>query len=107
MAFSEPIEDQLAIRALNDSYCDAVSRRDAIVALWTGAMGGFSFASFFSQMGSLVIEGDRATGTVYTYEVLETADGTISRPVGRYDDVYVRKGDRRLYQERRHTMLKG
>ena len=29
MGFTGPIDDQLAIRTLNDSYCDAVFRRDA------------------------------------------------------------------------------
>jgi hypothetical protein len=32
MGFSGPIEDQLAIRTLHDSYADAVFRRDA--AAW-------------------------------------------------------------------------
>ena len=126
MVFSGSCEDQLAIRALNDSYCDAVFRRDAedwganwelmgqtvsgreaIVAMWTGAMAGFSFVAFFAQVGALRIEGDRAEGRVYTQELLEHADGTQSRPVGRYDDVYIRVGGRWLFLERRYTFLKG
>jgi ketosteroid isomerase-like protein len=132
MSFSGPVEDQLAIRALNDSYCDAVFRRDpkdwganwaedagwhlmgqqvegreAIVTLWTGAMAGFAFVAFFAQMGALRVDGDRAEGTVYTHEVLENLDGTVSRPVGRYDDVYVREGGLWLFKERRYNFLKG
>lgn len=132
MVFSGSCEDQLAIRALNDSYCDAVFRRDsenwganwaddarwelmgqtvsgreAIVTMWTGAMAGFSFVAFFAQVGALRIEGDRAEGRVYTQELLEHADGTQSRPVGRYDDVYIRTGGRWLFLERRYTFLKG
>jgi ketosteroid isomerase-like protein len=132
MGFSGSCEDQLAIRALNDSYCDAVFRRDAkdwganwaedarwelmgqtvtgkaaIVAMWSGAMAGFSFVAFFAQIGALRIEGDRAEGRVYTHELLEHGDGSLSRPVGRYDDVYIRHGDRWLFLERRYTFLKG
>lgn len=132
MAFSGPFEDQLAIRLLVESYSDAVFRRDAddwgacwaedshwflmgtmvsgkdaIVALWKQAMDGFEFVAFFSQMGSLKIEGDRATGRVWTHEVLEARDGAISRPIGRYDDAYVRLGDGWRFAERRYTLLKG
>jgi hypothetical protein len=132
MSFTGPIEDQLAIRALNDSYCDAVFRRSpqdwganwtddaswtlmgdtiqsraAIVSVWEGAMAGFTFVAFFAQMGALSINGDRAKGTVYTHEILENADGAILRPVGRYDDVYMRVDGRWLFAERRYNFLKG
>jgi ketosteroid isomerase-like protein len=132
MSFSGPMEDQLAIRALNDSYCDAVFRRDpvawganwaddaswnlmgddivgraAIVTLWEGAMAGFGFVAFFAQMGALRVDGDHAEGTVYTHEVLEVGDGSVSRPVGRYDDRYVRRGGQWLFLERRYNFLKG
>jgi ketosteroid isomerase-like protein len=132
MSFLGPIEDQLAIRALHDGYADAVFRRDAadwgsnwaedgrwdlmgttvegrdaIVTLWNGAMGGFTFVAFFSQCAAIEIDGDSATGRVFTHEVLETVEGTMSRPVGRYDDHYVKRGGRWLYQERRYNLLKG
>jgi len=132
MAFTGPLEDQIAIRALNDSYCDAVFRRDAtdwgsnwaqdahwhlmgqqvegrdaIVALWESAMTSFTFVGFFAQMGELSIDGDQAQGTVYTHEILEDADGSISRPVGRYDDRYRRIDGRWRFQERNYNFLKG
>ena len=132
MAFTGAAEDQVAIRTLHDSYSDAVFRRDAdqwggnwaedglwhlmgtevkgrdaIVGLWVGAMAGFTFVAFFSQVGAIEITGVRATGRVFTHEVLETSDGTISRPVGRYDDDYVRQGGRWLFQSRRYSLLKG
>ena len=131
MAFTGPAEDQFAIRALIDRYADAVFRRDgddwgacwaddgdwhlmgtqvtgrpAIVRLWLQAMAGFAFVAFFSQPGSIVVEGDGATGTVYTHEVLETLDGKISRPVGQYLDRYVKREGAWLFAERRYTLLK-
>ena len=132
MAFSGPLDDQLAIRALVDSYGDAVFRRDAgdwganwaadacwflmgrevvgreaIVGLWSQALAGFAFVAFFSHTGAIAVDGDLASGTVYTHEVLEGADGSISRPVGRYNDRYVRTDGRWLFAERRYTLLKG
>lgn len=131
MAFDGPPEDQVAIRALIDSYSDAVFRRDAqawgatwaedalwnlmgtevrgreaIVGLWTQAMAGFPFVAFFAQIGHLAITGDRAKGRVYTHEYLELADGSISRPIGQYLDVYTRTADGWRFAERRFQVLK-
>ena len=132
MAITGPIEDQLAIRSLHDRYADAVFRRDpadwgalwaedakwdlmgttvegreAIVTLWNGAMSGFAFVGFFYQTGAIEIDGDTATGRVYTNEVLENLEGNLARTVGRYDDSYVRRGGAWLYQRRDFKVLKG
>lgn len=132
MAITGPIEDQLAIRALHESYGDAVFRRDAadwgalwaddatwdlmgtpvegkaaIVGLWTGAMSTFAFVAFFAQVGTLVIDGDTASGRSYTNEVLEDLEGNLRRTVGRYEDSYVRKDGTWLYQSRKFVVLKG
>jgi uncharacterized protein (TIGR02246 family) len=131
MGFSGPVDDQLAIRAMHDSYADAVFRRDAdqwgsnwaedgrwhlmgtmvegretIVTMWNGAMGGFNFVAFFSQVAAIEIDGDTAKGRVFTHEVLETPDGSIRRPIGRYDDLYIKRDGRWYYQERIYAMLK-
>jgi uncharacterized protein (TIGR02246 family) len=132
MSFKGPASDLAAIRALIDDYSDAVFRRDAqdwgacwtsdsqwtlmgqtvtgrdsIVILWQQAMAGFDFVAFFAQPGSIVIDRDRATGRVYTHEVLQNADGSTGRPVGRYDDEYMRSGDRWLFAARSYTLLHG
>jgi ketosteroid isomerase-like protein len=131
MAITGPIEDQLAIRNLHDRYSDAVFRRDpadwgalwaddahwnlmgtavegkeAIVTLWNGAMAGFAFVGFFSQVGAIAVDGDTATGVVYTSEVLEDLEGNLARTVGRYEDRYVRRGQDWLYQSRSFSILK-
>ena len=132
MAISGPIEDQLAIRNLHDRYADAVFRRDpadwgalwaedatwdlmgtqvagrdSIVAMWNGAMAGFTFVGFFFQTGAIMIDGNTATGRVYTNEVLENQDGNLTRTVGRYEDRYVRHGQEWFYQSRSFSILKG
>lgn len=132
MGFSGPINDQLAIRSLHDSYGDAVFRRDvdqwggnwagdgrwdlmgtvvdgrdAIVGMWKGAMSTFSFVAFFAQVAAIEIDGDMATGRVFTHEILETLEGEIRRPVGRYDDRYIRRDGRWFFKERNYSLLKG
>ncbi|WAC23044.1 nuclear transport factor 2 family protein [Blastomonas sp. SL216] len=129
--FGGAAEDQVAIRALIDSYSDAVFRRDAtdwgatwaedalwnlmgtevrgraaIVGLWNQAMAGFPFVAFFAQVGSISIDGDRATGRIYTHEYLELADGSVSRPIGQYHDVYTRTADGWRFAERHFSILK-
>jgi ketosteroid isomerase-like protein len=132
MAITGPIEDQLAIRALHDNYADAVFRRDAadwgalwaddavwdlmgtkvdgkdaIVGLWTGAMSTFAFVGFFYQTGAIIIDGDKATGRVYTNETLEDLEGNLRRSIGHYEDTYVKRGGTWLYQSRSFSVLKG
>jgi len=126
--FSGPAADQAAIRALHDCYADAVNRcdaaawgalwagdavwelmgtrvegRDAIVGLWSQAMAGFTFVGFFSQIGSLVVNGDRAEGRVWTHELLDGPDGE-RRPLGQYDDVCVKRDGQWLFAERRFQL---
>jgi uncharacterized protein (TIGR02246 family) len=128
IGFTGPAEDQAQIRALHDCYADAVNRRDAaawgalwaedarwelmgmqvdgraqILGLWTQAMAGFSFVGFFSQVGAIVVTGDRAEGRVWTHELLDGPEGE-RRPLGRYDDVYVKRGDSWLFAERRFNL---
>ena len=132
MAFAGPAPDQLAIRALNEAYADAVFRRDAqawgetwaegatwqlmgqtvsgrsaIVAAWEAAMAAFPFAAFFVQQGALLVDGDTAAGTVYTHEVLENVAGETLRPVGRYADRYIKHAGHWRFAERNDELLKG
>ncbi len=120
--------DIVAIRALNERYADAVNRRDAqswgalwaedalwdlmgtqvsgraaIVGLWTQAMAGFSFVGFFSQLGALSVSGDTAQGRVWTHEVLEGPDGE-RRPLGHYEDHYVRREGQWLFARRNFSL---
>lgn len=126
--FTGPADDIAALRALHDRYADAVNRvdaqgwgalwaddaqwtlmgmkvegRDAIVTLWKGAMAGFSFVGFFSQVGALGVSGDRAEGRIWTHEVLVDADGE-RRPLGRYDDHYVKRDGAWLFLSRNFSL---
>jgi uncharacterized protein (TIGR02246 family) len=125
---SGPEADVAAIRALHEAYADAVNRIDAarwgalwaedatwslmgmqvegraaIVQMWQGAMAGFGFVGFFSQLGALCVNGDRAEGRVWTHEVLDGPEGE-RRPLGRYDDQYVKRDGRWLYLRREFSL---
>ncbi|MFV0276162.1 MAG: nuclear transport factor 2 family protein [Parahaliea sp.] len=135
MPFSGPVEDRVLIRELLSSYCDAVNQRDAeawgrtwaedsvwelphlamdkisgreaIVASWLEAMKLFPFVNMLAEAGSIEVDGDRATMRSYTSEVAVMQDGTEIRPVGRYDDVCVRRDGRWQFAHRTFSVLHG
>ncbi len=120
MAFTGPSEDRLAIRELLDTYADAVTRRDAeawgatwaedaewslpdypeigttsgreaIVAMWVGAMDHYPGIMFEAWPGSIQIDGETATMRSYTAEVYDQGEQVL-RDRGQYDDVCVKVG---------------
>lgn len=126
-----PLEDRLAIRELVESYNDAVMRFDgeawaenwtddaswslpgagdikgkpAIVATWKQAMSAFEFVGFFASAGPILVDGDRASATWYQQEFLHQKDGVKRRITGRYDDQYVRRGNRWYFERRAYNVL--
>lgn len=134
--FSGPWEDRLAIRELLDTYADGVNQRDAaiwgstwaedaewnlpvvpgmesvrgrdnIVRAWQEAMALFPFAFMATSIGSLHVEGERATMRSYTAEVAVLQDGTEIRPRGQYDDRLVKVDGRWLFARRSFRPLHG
>ncbi len=85
---------------------EPVRGRDAIVAAWIEAMKGFPFVVMNATMGTVRIDGARASGTSYTFEVAETAAGEPIRVWGRYDDSYVKRDGVWRYAHRAFTVLK-
>lgn len=106
--------DKAAIAELVAAYGDAVSRRDAaawgatwaddatwslmghevggrdaIVAMWLGAMAQFDAVSFIGALGPITIAGETATARCQTQEILRTVDGEVRRVAGVYDDDFV------------------
>lgn len=68
-----------------------VSGRDAITALWLGAMAQFDAVSFVTAIGPIRFDGDGASARCQTQEVLRGTDGGIRRVAGVYDDEFVRE----------------
>jgi ketosteroid isomerase-like protein len=131
MAFEGPLEDRLAIQELVASYGDAVSRQDIadwgalwaedslwrhpevgdmmgradIVARCADAMARYPLLVFLALLGALKVQGDRAEGRAYSTELVTNAEGATYRVTGRYDDIYVRQGERWLFARRIFTIL--
>jgi uncharacterized protein (TIGR02246 family) len=122
--------DELAIRDLNARYIDAVNRhnkedwaanwsesatwnlmgmevagRDAIVELWTGAMGGFEFALMMLNSGTIEIDGDTATGRWYVTEHLKPVEGDANITLGVYDDQYVKEDGQWRFARRHYNVM--
>jgi ketosteroid isomerase-like protein len=82
-----------------------VSGRDAIVALWLGAMAQFDAVSFVTAPGPISIAGDTATARCQTHEVLRAIDGSIRRVAGCYEDSFVRHDGHWLFARRVFTIV--
>ena len=128
-------DEQQAIRALLERYCDGVNQRDAetwgstwaedaiwelphldmeglkgretIVAAWLEAMKMFPFVNMMAMPGVIKVEGDRATMRSYTDEVAVTQDGTELRPCGQYDDECVKVAGEWKFSRRVFSVLHG
>lgn len=134
MAFSGPMEDRLAIRELYDAYADSGSRGDregwlgcfaedarwkthyfdltghqAIGAKYDEIMADITDTTFFTQMGSIEVEGDRARVRMQQSESLLNRSGGTYDLVGEYNDELVRRDGRwlfkhKIYLVKRETM---
>ncbi len=128
-------EDQQAIRALLERYCEGVNQRDAavwgstwaedavwelphldmeglkgretIVAAWLEAMKMFPFVNMMAMPGVISVNGERATMRSYTDEVAVMQDGTELRPRGQYDDECVRVDGEWKFSRRVFKVLHG
>lgn len=123
--FTGPLEDRIAIRELHETYADAVVRadaedwgkvwtedahwdlmgravegREAIVALWRGAMSGLEAVSFHCIPSMTRIDGDRAVGRCQTQEYMKVGDGSTRAIGGLYEDEMVKRDGRWFYSKR-------
>lgn len=82
-----------------------VAGREAITALWLGAMAQFDAVSFMANLGPVRLDGDTATARCQTQEILRTVDGEIRRVAGIYEDSFARISGRWLFSRRVFTIL--
>jgi ketosteroid isomerase-like protein len=130
VAFIGSVEDRLKIRERLDSYSDAVFRGDvddylacwsedatrsgaggecrgkpALREHWQGIFRYLERMTFFTQIATIEVTGDRATTRSYCREILLLKGGAIRKLVGVYDDVLVRDGDDWLFTLRNYAVL--
>lgn len=130
MAFVGSLEDRLLIRERYGAYSDACFRQDqaAWLACWTedcvwrpvglefrGAAGlkagweqiwaPVDKLAFFSEVGAIEVDGDRATARCYCREILQLQDGGLRKLVGAYEDVLARVNGAWLFVERTYQLL--
>lgn len=79
-----------------------VEGRDAIVALWYKAMGGFASVVQLVHNGDVFARAgpDEATGRWFIDERYRRADGTNGVLLAHYDDAYIRADGRWLFARR-------
>lgn len=130
MAFTGPLEERIAIRELHDTYADAGFRgdmqawldcfvddciwittlgdmrgKDQLTAMWNQIFSTMGALGFFTVMGAIEIDGDRAKTRAYIREVFLAKDGSMQKLVGRYDDDLVRVGGAWKFARRDYSIL--
>lgn len=125
MGFTGSVEDRLAIRELYDAYADSGSRsdrqawldcfaddarwkthyfdlqgKDAIAAKYDEIMGGVVDVKFFTQIGSIEVEGDTARVRMQQDESLLFPNGTTYDLLGAYEDTLVKRNGRWWFRDK-------
>lgn len=128
MAFKGPLEDRIAIRDLMGAYADATFRQDVeawlacftqdavraqgarevrgtveLRAMWDKVWSILDRMAFFTEVGAIEVDGDRATARAWCREILFLKGGGVRKVVGVYDDLLLRQDGgwrfaRRTYQ---------
>jgi uncharacterized protein (TIGR02246 family) len=126
--FSGPLADRQLIRELFGAYSDATFQRDmdawlacyaedgvwvmmgrdiagkpALRAQWEKLWSTIDRMAFFSEIGAIKVDGNRAETRCYCREIMHYKNGTTLKVVGMYEDELIRiDGDwrfaRRNYQ---------
>jgi len=130
MAFTGSLEDRTLIRELHDTYADAgfrsdkqqwldcwtddctwqvpqggVSGKPALSGMWDGLWQTFDKLGFFTVLGAIEVDGDRAMTRAYVREIFVPLAGGMQKIVGRYDDELVRIDGRWLFSSRVYSVL--
>lgn len=133
--FTGSLEDRMAIREVLETYADAVNRvdeelwasiwvedshwdlshypelgivegKEAIVALWRGAMPHYPKLSFMVSVGMIQVDGDSARARTYISEVYEEPE-TLKDKRARacYHDKLVKRDGQWFLQSRSFTII--
>jgi len=126
----QSLADEMAIRALNAAYADAVMRRDAaawsslwahdgrwfflgkwiegrdnILARWQDAINGFPIICHHITSEQVAVSGDQAKSRVYLAEEVVTLKQLSLRFIGVYNDICTRLDEGWRYSSRRFDLI--
>jgi hypothetical protein len=130
MSFAGPLEDRILIRERIGTYSDSICRADLdlwlgcwthdgvrvqdgvevsgkseLRAFWDMIWGAVEKMGFFTEIGAIAVDGDRAVVRCYTREIMTFHGGGLMKVVGAYDDELVREQDMWLFARRSYQML--
>ena len=128
--FKGLLEDRILIRERYNTYSDAVFKNDveswlanytdngvweianekhqgkgALREKWELLWAGIDSMAFFTEIGSIEVEDNRAAARCYCHEIVSLKSGKIMKVVGLYEDELVKLQDNWLFQNRRYRAL--
>ena len=129
MSFTGPIEERALIRELMSTYADATMRADRtawlacwsedavrrwrgtevrghaeLAAQWDQLWGDIAAMGFFTEVGAILVDGDRATARCFCREIVSLKSGATMKVVGRYDDELVKQDGTWRFTLRDYTL---
>jgi ketosteroid isomerase-like protein len=130
MPFTGSIEDRHLIRERYSAYSDSMfsadlegwlshfaddvvwrfgantmNGRDELRASWPNLWEPLKGMGLFTEVAAIEVEGDRAKGKCYSRQIFFRKDGSVTKVVGLYRDVLVRRGDAWLFAERAFEVI--
>jgi ketosteroid isomerase-like protein len=130
MSFTGPLEDRILIRERIGTYSDSICRADLdewlgcwtddavrihdgaevsgkpeLRAFWDMIWSAVEQMGFFTEIGAISVDGDRAVARCYTREIMTFHGGGSMKVVGVYDDELVRERGEWLFARRSYQML--
>ncbi len=128
--FSGPIEARFQIRELFGAYSDSVFQKDVeawlshwtdsgvwllirqevrgkaeLRAQWEKLWQSLNNMMFFTEIGSITVEGDRARCRSYCREILHLKNGSIQKVVGMYEDELISVNGEWYFERRNYQLI--
>ena len=130
MPFTGPIEDRMLIRERMSAYAESMfsqdlegwlshftedvawrfgastmNGREELKASWPNLWTPLRAMGYFTEVGSIEVDGDRAKAKCYSRQIMFRKDGTVVKMVGLYTDELVKRDGEWLFAAREFTMI--
>jgi ketosteroid isomerase-like protein len=130
MPFSGPVEDRNLIRERMSAYADSMfsqdlegwlshftddvdwrmgdntmKGKDELRASWSNLWTPLKAMGYFTEVGSIEVEGDRARAKCFSRQIMFRKDGSVAKMVGLYKDELVKQDGQWLFAAREFIMI--